>query len=1087
MIPIEEINFEKEVDIQKGSFQEYISEIEKDYEERLGNDKTKSGTGYKPFKRYEHFWKTRLTPEGSFPNQSFLRELQEKYITVDQKNELKSGDYGKNNGISWEPLGPIGIPDNASGLNFRVGNGRANVVAIDPRDENTLYLGSATGGLWKSTNGGQSWEEKRYDNFLSLAISHIAIDPSNSNVLYMATGDINTIILNNSRVVGGGASTQVPSIGVLKSIDGGNTWTSTGYSPNPNTFSFVSHIVVHPDNGNRVILATDDGLYNSNNGGTTFSKVLDGTFRDIKLNPINKNILHCALSNVNGFTFRLVNVDLNSMQFSSSPYSVNGTVRVELAVSTDQGGRYVYALAAATSSAGYGMEGIYRSSDSGSSWEELPTNNRDYLVREADGIQRSSGQSWYNLSIDVNPNNYREVYVGGINIWKSENAGQSFSLDAFWTFDFVNQGIDDVHADIHYLKFSPSGNTIYAATDGGLSASSNGGITWDDVTGNINTMQFYDISVDRLGNDIWILGGTQDNGTSLFNNGRWRTIQGGDGMRSQSAVDDGFIYTSYPNGFFVRTSISSGQVVPIGGQQTGLQGNEPGSWVTPIVVDKNNPTDIYVGYRNLWKSENRGASWTNLTGNLNAGNIDDIAISPTDPNTVYFCIGGGSSRIFKSSDGGQNWVIIAQNQNGTVNGNVTDIFVHPEEPDTFFYTVGGFSANDKVYRVEGTGFDNISDGLPNFPANTSFFDVGTDQLFVGTDVGVYVKRGFSNFRPFKEGMPNSVVLDFEKAPNTQKIYAGTYGNGVWSSDLIDCSSSVAPTLEVTGETTICDGGTVRLEAKGSGQIQWNTGQTARVINVSEGGTYFVTKTESNGCVTFSESVEITVSESPEPELRYDELFFCEGDSVRLRAAGGFFDEYFWNGEKGANIFFAKEEGEYTLTVIDNGCSASTETIFIEKAFGPTTPTISYDSTNNLLTASNANLYQWFRNGQPIDGAESKTFEPLVSGDYSVEVYGSRGCGSMSDAITLTIGSVSGELVEGIIYPNPVNDFFNINLSSLELGNQTSIEIYDVSGKLVYSIDTEKKDLFIDHKLQTGSYTVMIMGLEKVYIAKLNVI
>jgi len=1075
---------EAEALLYSGSFYDLARAVEKDYDIRFGDKGDRGGSGYKPFKRTEWFWKSRLMEDGSLPSTAFLSKKFDNYSEMIRDETSKRAANLKNDGMVWEPLGPVGIPQYSQSIG-RIGNGRANVIAIDPSDDDVLWLGAAGGGVWKSVNGGQSWEQQRYDDFLALSVSHIAIDPNNSNTVYVATGDINTAIIINGNVQGG-TTYSLPSIGVLKTTDGGKTWNTTGYNnsnqPIGSTgLDFVSTIIVHPDNSNRVILGTDDGLYESTNGGASFNRIANGTFRDIKLNPVDRNILHCALNNSNNFRYNLVNFDLSSKSLSGNSFSISNCWRAELAVSADQNGNYVYAVGGRVDGR---MTGFYRSTDKGLNWTRLSTGSRDYLVRDVNGNPADNGQSSYDLAIEVNPNDKDEIYVGGINIWKSSNGGDNFSITAFWTHQYEGQGIDDIHADVHYLKYNPQGTKVYATTDGGLSVSSNKGTTWDDVTGNINTSQFYDVSVDNSGGDLWVLGGTQDNGTSLERGQGWRTIVGGDGMRTQLALDDNYLYASNPNGYLLRISLATSASSYIGGPQTGLQQGERGEWVTPFVVSPHDPKVIYAGYTNLWRSSDRGSSWTRLT-NHNIGEIDDVVVSPDDPNTIYYCISGNSSYIFKTDNGGSSWSTLSTS-GSTVSGYVKDLAVRPGDPNTLYYSVGGFSSDNKVWQVSGSSFKNLSSGLPNFAVNALYIDEQRNRVFAGTDVGVYVKEGSSSFAPFKNEMPNCIITDFESPSGNTELYAATYGSGIWVSPLLDCSDLETPEVEVLGNTMICPGDSVELKFTGSGNIEWSNGKKTRSIWVKEAGRYFVTKTDSKGCSATSEAVDIEDSGLSTPLINVpDDGEFCKGDSIRLIAGGGFFDHYFWNGVEGERIFYASEPGDYSVTVMndDSECESTSETVTVVQNLPPNTPVVTYD--NGILTSSFGNRYQWFVNDELIDGAEGKTYKPLMDGLYSVEVYTVSGCGAISDQFLVDDTSVEElTLTSSVVFPNPSSGSFTIKNLPVDFGME--LLIYSLDGKLVYTGSDIANGVSLDLSLPSAKYIMRFVGNGVIYTTNLTI-
>jgi hypothetical protein len=505
----------------------------------------------------------------------------------------------------------------------------------------------------------------------------------------------------------------------------------------------------------------------------------------------------------------------------------------------------------------------------------------------------------------------------------------------------------------------------------------------------------------------------------------------------------------------------------------------------PFVVSPHDERTIYAGYENLWRSTNRGNNWERITSRTDNNNIEDVVVSQTDPNTIYYTVSGGNSRLYKTTDGGNSWTIIAPS--GTVvSGFVTDLYPDPYNSEILYYTVGGYNSSNKVWKVTGDDFENISNGLPNFSVNAVFVD-RNNRMYAGTDIGVYVRDGSTGFRPFKDGMPNVVVTDFESPGSQTELYAATYGSGAWVKQLVDCSNVLQPGINVSGNIELCPNDSIELTYTGAGNIEWNTGEKTRSIWVKEPGDYYAVNTAPNGCVAASDIATVVESGIQAPTILGvpENSEFCEGDTITLRVLGLTYDKYFWNGEEGERFLNVSEPGEYVLTVEEEGgCSITLETIVLTTLPLPNKPTVTFDSGTMTLTSTFGNRYQWYREGKALDGATTRNYTPIWDGNYTVETYSTAGCGNMSDPVAVVGTRVELiEISESIIYPNPAQNtisFKNLPASIMDL------EIYDLNGKIVFANNDVSQNSVLNLNLASGSYIAVFKEGDKGYTTNLTI-
>jgi len=420
-------------------------------------------------------------------------------------------------------------------------------MAIDPGNDEIWYAGAPSGGLWKSFDAGQSWDPI-FDEYPQIGVSGIAIDETNTDIIYIATGDDDAL--------------DSYSIGVMKSTDAGVTWQETGLTAsNMGRNNALNEIVIHPTDNNIIYVAGSNGFYKSTDAGENFDRspfggisVKDVT--DFRLNPGNPDIIYAVTND--GF-YRSTDGGENFVA-STSTVLPEDFGRAVIGVSPASPNS-VYVLYADTGSNDYVFQGLYRSNDNGATFTKT--------AQSADILE--SSQAWFDLAIAVDPEDFDTLYVGCLNIWKSTNGGNIFGRLNQWS---VNNAAFS-HADIHTLKFF--NNILYAGTDGGLYSSADGGDTFIDYSNNgIMTSQFYRMGMAR--DDAGkIVGGTQDNAGFVYNNNQWNTWTGGDGMDYEIDPLNSNIAYGFTQ-FGSTLWITSQNGLNLGWADAPEQGN----WITPL-------------------------------------------------------------------------------------------------------------------------------------------------------------------------------------------------------------------------------------------------------------------------------------------------------------------------------------------------------------------------------------------------------------------------------------------------------------------------------------------------------------------------
>ncbi|MFH1194376.1 MAG: hypothetical protein V1720_01610 [bacterium] len=733
---------------------------------------------WKLYKRWEYYWEQRVDQKtGEFPTTTSVDEYQ-KYLKT--HNNLKKTNAGE----SWVNLGTNSSTGGYAGL------GRINCIAFHPTDANIAWVGSPSGGIWKTENlnavGGPTWTILNNSQSV-LGVSDIAIpydfNGTTVNTIYIATGDRDGGSLSS---LAGGQGADNTSIGVLKSVDGGANWNATGLTSSL-TGTKIYRLLIHPTNTQILLASTSNGIYKTINGGTDWSSVNPNEIIDMEFKPGEPTIVYgTSIGYGDVYLFKSVNTG-DSFSFSI-PGTSNGGYRGELAVSANNSA-VVYILMAKSNG---GLANIYKSVNSGGSFTALlnpapagTDDGKSLLGYESDGNGPNEGQGKYDLCIATSPIDANTVFIGGINTWRSVNGGVNWTCVTHWSTDPPQV----VHADKHALAFQPVTNVLFEGNDGGIYKTADGGTNWTDLSNGLVISQIYRIGVSQTSSNT-VLTGLQDNGTKKYSS-TWSDVDGGDGM--ECIVDysnANYMYSTYVEGQITR---SSNGFTTWGGTNisANIPGGQPiGAWVTPYVISPSSSSTLFAGYDKVWKTADRGNNWTSASQVLSSGSkLRSLAIAPSNSAVLY---AADKTNMWKTTDGGaSDWTDITLSL-PTSSNYITYIAVKNDDPNTVWITYGGFTDGSKVYEsIDGGGiWTNISAGLPNLPVMciVQYKDL-TDRnvLFVGTDVGVYMKDGTNAWAAYNSGLPNVVVSELEifyaSGGAVDKLRAGTYGRGLWETDI----------------------------------------------------------------------------------------------------------------------------------------------------------------------------------------------------------------------------------------------------------------------------------------------------------------
>lgn len=681
-------------------------------------------------------------------------------------------------------------------------SGRITAFEGVNKDEGkTLYLGSAGGGIWKSTNAGASYKSV-FDKHCQ-SIGALAINQKSPSIVYAGTGESN---MRNSVSIGNG---------MYKTTDGGDNWKKIGLD----STEHIARILIHPENTDLIYVAVPGalwsdskhrGVYRSTNGGESWEKLFYINEKtgcaELVMDPTNPNILFASM-----------------WEFRRQPYSFNsGGTGSGLYKSTDAGktwreiktglpekpfGRIAMALAPSDPKQMVAIveskkTGLYISNDGGESW------------KNQSATMNTCARPFYFSTIAIDPKDPKRVYRPAFQFAYSSDGGYSFteaSSDGGW-----------VHSDMHAFWINPAHtNIMYVGTDGGVYMSVDRGVTWQFNHG-LPVGQFYHATFD-MKEPYNVYGGLQDNGSWMapsatpggIGNGNWDRINGGDGFWTVPDIDGKTVYSEYQGGNMFRTDLTTLKSELIQPQKTSKEEKLRWNWNTPIVTGAKNSKNLYVGAQYLYKSTDQGRNWKRISedlttndknkqkqeesGGLSEDNtsaenhctIFTIAESPLDENLIW--VGTDDGNLQVSSDGGTTWTNVSAN--AAKCGIAKQAWVSSIEPSHFDKNTVYASFENHMYGDHATYLGKSTDlGKTWTRINSSAFNsfahkikedlVNKNLLFLGTEMGLFATLdGGNNWFRMKNNIPEYVLArDIQIHPKTHDLIIASHGRGLFILD-----------------------------------------------------------------------------------------------------------------------------------------------------------------------------------------------------------------------------------------------------------------------------------------------------------------
>lgn len=692
----------------------------------------------------------RAFPEEDIPVDKYYSEyLRAKEIFGDRDN-INSID-------TWDNIGPDNV------------GGRTLAIAVNPTDTSIIWLGAASGGLWKSITGGigtHAWTNVPTVGIPTLGVSSILIDSINPDVMYIGTGET-----YNYQQALNGLSIRVTrgsyGSGILKTTNGGTNWTKSldwTYQQNRGVWDIVND----PLSSNVLYAATTEGIFKTTNAGNNWIQVFtEKMVMDLAIDRLNPNVIYAGVGNLgsqNPGLYRSTNNGINWTKLTNGLPSTNSG---RTSISTYHKNPKILIASIGND---LSTVGLYRSTDQGNSWTQVTGSSPDFL----------SYQGWYAKCVQIKSDDSSKVLVGGVSFYKSINSGSGLVVkNAGAAFKgFVPPGgpegpPDYMHVDFHDIVSSPKDpNKVYIACDGGLFRSNDFGETFYGCNGGYVTTQFYNGFSNSAYDSTIALGGLQDNYSVRYSgNDTWYRTSGGDGI--MTAIDPMNHNIMFCCSQYLTVYRSTNQGVN-NSWTTVLSGGNA-NFVAPLLMCPSNPNILYAGRNQVMKSTNGGlsGSWTATSSPLDGNLILSLAVSFTSADTFYASTVPTTSvpmGFFRSINGGTNWTNIS---GGLPNRYPTDIAVNPQNSGEAYAVFSGFNT-PHVFKTTNSGnsWININGNLPDVPFQAVIVDPQfTRNVYVGNDFGVYVSTNLgTNWNSFADDMPPAaMVFDLSISKSNRKL------------------------------------------------------------------------------------------------------------------------------------------------------------------------------------------------------------------------------------------------------------------------------------------------------------------------------
>ncbi len=693
------------------------------------------GSGHKGFERWKNSNENKFAPSGD-------RSNVDPYFVEKAWQKVQERNAKTNSSPAWRDLGPYRV-DSISG-HYSAGIGRVESFYVNPANTQQLYLGSRSGGFWKSMNGGTSWTSSSTDFLVAAGVNTMSVNPNNPDS-----------VLINVRNASNGTSH-----GIYRSTDAGATWALSNFSPTALGWGGLGDnnqvyiIAYHPRVKDLVFVGTSRGLYRSTDDLQTFTRLRNNDdITDIKFHPSDDQVVYIYDDYYWGANQDLIlRSEDGGLTFTNTATLVgNNTAKVQIAVSP----ACADCLYAASGN------GVWKSTDKGANFTFMAN-----PPGTCDGFA-------------VNDQDTAIMIYGMLDIYASYDGGNNFQQVAWWAHNNSNRpfsGSQYVHADLREIECI--NGEFYIGTDGYMAKTSDDGANWQRLSEGTGIREFYDLGVAQSHN-LHNISGSQDNGTSIRKTNHWLEFYGADGM-------DGVIHPLNPDYMMGSVQFGTRRLTFDAGlsQQAATPPGQSGAWEAPLVYAHSEPMTIYSFGEDVYRSSDFGQTWVNQGTSLASGVIDRAAVAYNNADVIAIAT---DNKLEISTNGGQNFT---NRYIGLPQRNIVDMTFAPHNDSIILICYGNYQ-NDlkKVYITldQGSTWTNITDaGIGDMPILSVAIDHSSNpNLYVGAEIGVFTKplQG-GTWTLYNTSLPNTAVKDLEVMFGSNTLRAATWGRGMWETDLV---------------------------------------------------------------------------------------------------------------------------------------------------------------------------------------------------------------------------------------------------------------------------------------------------------------
>jgi len=804
---------------------------------------------------------------GNIPKQELLKGIEQ----INSSNKVASAITN----ITWNNLGPTNQA------------GRSKTMLVDANDASgqTVFCGSVGGGIWRTTNissASPNWAPVN-DFMQNISITSLGQDPNNSSIMYASTGEPY------------GSSSSIRGMGVFKSTDGGASWNLLSSTSGTDFYQCAKLTIT---SNSDVYVATTRGIFLSNDGGLTFTRVLSATSpgassnRGHDVKQAANGDIYASLdgslhkSTDNGFTWNALTLGFNTerIEIACAPSSANSLYLV-----TEDNNK---------------ADRIVKSTNGGATWTNLALPNDDDPGIPANDFTRN--QAWYDLCVAVDPNNENVVFVGGIDLFKTANGGATWTQVSHWYNGFGHQ---EVHADQHFILYpTSSSDVVYFCNDGGIYNTSNGSANVPSITSrgrNMITLQLY--GCDAHPTNPYYLGGTQDNGSHQYTSNSLQTtfeVTGGDGAFCN--IDQNqpqFQFTQYVYNQYRRSTNGGNSFTNVNLSST------QGRFINPSDYDDGNNI-LYAARGNgrylRWNDPQTGSDDDNVNAGF-SGKVSAVTVSPNVNNRVYF--GDDAGNVYRVDNANTNSPNVSSISTGLPNNKyVSCVAIETGNENHLLATYSNYTTTSVWESTNGgSSWASVEGNLPNMPVRWAVFNPNDgDQAFLATELGVWstndLNGGSTNWGATNTGLAN-VRVDMIKVNSNKELIVSTHGRGMFYSNSLNAPVNIpVASISVMGQgnvsTIATQGGSLQMVATvlpanaTNSTVSWSVanGTGSATINptglltaVSD-GTVTVTATSTDGS-NISGSAVITLSNQT-PSLTDSIDVYGQGRIFVITTPGG---------------------------------------------------------------------------------------------------------------------------------------------------------------------------------------------------------